>query len=206
MQQRIGIVSGTFDPVHMGHVAFALDAITQAKLDRVYFMVERNPRRKQGVKAYEHRQAMVQLAIKNQPMLGSIITEQDRFTAQDTLPVLKARFGAAAKLALLMGDDMLSHLADWPDVEKLLKAADFVVGARGDAAAAEQRLQLIQEVRGISFNYNIFNSNLSSASSTAVRRAVRKTGTSKHLDPLVQDYIIEHKLYASSDDENASSK
>ena len=196
MKQRIGILSGTFDPVHRGHVEFALEAITSAKLDRVYFMVERRPRRKQGVKAFEHRQAMVQLAIKDEPMLGSIITEQERFTPQTTLSLLKSRFGSA-ELYLLMGDDMLNHLAEWPNVDTLLKAVKFIIGVRHDQAKAEERIRVIQATRGIKFEYKLFDSQQKTTSSSSIRRKLRGGDKPKQLDDDVYEYIISENLYSS---------
>jgi cytidyltransferase-like protein len=68
-QSRIGIYSGTFDPVHAGHMAFALQAMQEAKLDRLYFLPERRPRYKQGVEHFAHRVAMLERAIlKNQAL------------------------------------------------------------------------------------------------------------------------------------------
>src|SRR5688572_27140829 len=105
---KIGIYSGTFDPIHLGHVAFAKEALKQCGLEKVYFLVEPRPRRKQGVKALEHRQAMVELAIAKEPALGSIILDHARFSVRQTLPVLQARF-EGSEIVFLMGDDMLAH-------------------------------------------------------------------------------------------------
>ena len=198
MNQRIGILSGTFDPIHDGHVQFALQAITKAQLDRVYLMVERSPRRKQGIKAFEHRQAMVQLALDDEPMIGSIITDQDRFTAQETLPILQNRF-AGADLVLLMGDDMLAHLNEWPHVETLLASVEFVIGVRNNMAEAEARLQNIQETRSITFAYQLFESQKDTVSSSMMRQKIRANTTPRHLHPEVVAYIQQEGLYASED-------
>ena len=198
MKQRIGIYSGTFDPVHKGHIEFALEAIAQASLDRVYFMVEQRPRRKQGVKAFEHRQAMVQLAIADEPMLGSIITEQKQFTAESTLPVLKSRFGSA-ELYLLMGDDMLSHLADWPHVDELLKSVNFLIGVRHDQIKAVERIKTVEKTRGLQFNYSLFDSPNKTLSSSRVRRQLRSLKTPTELPVGVYDYILEENLYSPDD-------
>ena len=61
---KVGIFSGTFDPVHAGHIAFALEAMESAGLDKVYFLPESMPRRKSGVTHYAHRLAMLELALK----------------------------------------------------------------------------------------------------------------------------------------------
>ena len=63
-KNRVGILSGSFDPVHKGHIAFAIDAMKQAKLDEVYFLPEVKPRRKPGVSHVSHRIAMLQIATR----------------------------------------------------------------------------------------------------------------------------------------------
>ena len=67
---RVGIYPGAFDPVHKGHIAFALAAITAHQLDKVFFLPEPSPRHKQGVKALDHRVEMVRLATANDPRIG----------------------------------------------------------------------------------------------------------------------------------------
>src|SRR5258708_1287895 len=89
--KKIPIFAGTFDPVHEGHLAFAQAALEEG-LEKVMFLVEPRPRRKQGVRALEHRTAMVQLAIADEPQLSTIVLEQARFSVNETLPVLRARF------------------------------------------------------------------------------------------------------------------
>ena len=198
MGQRIGIFSGTFDPVHDGHVGFAEAAIKDAKLDRVYFMVERRPRRKQGVKAFEHRQAMVQLAIDDRAQLGSIITEQPQFSAHETLPLLRKRFGDVT-LVLLAGDDMLSHMNDWPHVEELFKEVEFVFGVRGQKALALKRIQTIQETRGISFEYSFIEPGLNNVSSSRIRSQIKHSERPSYVHERVAKYIESEGLYSSAD-------
>ena len=67
MVKRIGIFAGTFDPVHKGHISFALQAIEAAGLDEVVFLPEPRPRHKQSVTDQSHRIAMINLAIKAYP-------------------------------------------------------------------------------------------------------------------------------------------
>lgn len=194
--QKIGIFSGTFDPVHDGHVQFALDAIKQEKLDKVYFMAERNPRRKQGVRAFEHRQSMVQLAIENEDKLGSIITHQDKFTAYETLPLLKGRFGDV-QLVLLAGDDMLSHMNEWPHVEELIKEVHFVFGVRGQRSLAEQRVATLQKARGVTFKVSFVDSTYDNVSSSRIRTQIKNHETPSYINKKVIAYIQSEGLYST---------
>lgn len=196
-KKRIGIYSGTFDPVHEGHLAFAHEAMEQAGLDKVFFLVEPRPRRKQGVKAFEHRFQMVQLSIKDEPNFGAIMLEQQRFTATDTLPILTERF-KGAELYMLMGDDMLSHFADWPHVEKLMSSVQFVIGLRHlDAKEVRRRVDLVQRTRGLAMQYRQFQAPEPVYASSKIRAAIRRGQQPAGILPAVQAYIESERLYAS---------
>ena len=199
MTKRVGIFSGTFDPVHSGHIQFAKSAIVRCGLDKVFFLVEPRPRRKQGVKALEHRLAMVRLAVKDEPALGTIILEQDRFTPHETMPLLKARF-VDAELHMLMGDDMLLHLGDWPHVDTLLKNSRFIVGVRTDEEAARNRLHTIERTRGLKFDHLIFKSAQPQVSSSKIRAGLRKGELPEAVPVAVQKYIRRHGLYSPTDE------
>ncbi len=197
--KRVGIYSGTFDPIHAGHLAFAREALAACKLDKVFFLCEPRPRRKQGVKAFEHRVHMVQLAIADDKRLGSIILEQARFTPHKTLPVLQARF-KNAELYMLMGDDLLTHFAEWPHVEELLQNIKFVVGVRDDTkmSTVRERLKLIEKTKGIAFRCQLFKSKESSLNSSKLRLELRKGQRPEGLPIAVQAYINKHDLYSKS--------
>src|SRR3990167_415541 len=154
MMKKIGIFAGTFDPVHEGHIAFAYAALEQG-LEKVMFLPEPRPRRKQGVRALEHRIAMVQLAVAKEPRFGVIVLEQARFTAEETLPVLRARF-VGYKLVLLFGDDVVAHMAGWPHIEALIQSTELMIASRHEnTKELEATLQSLQKTRNIVFTYQI---------------------------------------------------
>lgn len=194
--KRVGIFSGTFDPVHNGHLQFAHDALKAGSLDKIFFLVEPRPRRKQGVKAFEHRLRMVQLAVADETRFGTIVLEQARFTPHETLPILQARF-VGAELHLLMGDDMLKYLGDWPHVDGLIRSSHFIIGVRRDADEAVRRIKTIEETRGLRFHYRIFQSSLSEASSSRARQALRRGESPDSVPAPVKRYIQKHGLYTS---------
>jgi nicotinate-nucleotide adenylyltransferase len=199
MIKRVGIYSGTFNPVHDGHLAFAREALKQCKLDKVFFLVEPRPRRKQGVKALEHRDEMVRLAIKNEPKFGSIQLGQQRFTSVSTLPVLQERF-KGAELHMLMGDDMLAHFADWPHVEELVSKIRFAIGIRNHTKAdIEHRLKIMQKTRGLDMHYKLFQAPNAEYASSKIRAAVKKGQTPAGVKGAVLDYIKSEGLYSAVD-------
>src|SRR5207237_1081890 len=134
--KRIGIYSGSFDPVHAGHLSFALQAIEQAQLDAVYFLPERRPRNKQGVEHFGHRVAMLDKAVKPHRKLQVLELEDVSLTVASTLPRLLKRF-PRAQLVFLMGSDVTQYLPTWPNAARLLQQVELVVGVRAaDSPAA----------------------------------------------------------------------
>jgi nicotinate-nucleotide adenylyltransferase len=197
-KQRIGIYSGTFDPVHDGHIQFALSALAHAKLDKIYFMVEPRPRRKQGVRAYEHRLSMVRIALGKYAQLGYIVLEQARFDVHKTLPILQRRF-QGSELCMLMGDDFIKHLPHWPNIDEL-SATEIVMGLRKRTKKeVEELFHTLQTTTGKTFTWSVFDAPNPSQSSTAVRRAYRQGQKPTGLTSGVELYIAKHRLYSSSD-------
>lgn len=194
--KRVGIFSGTFDPIHNGHLAFAREALRKAELDKIFFMVEPSPRRKQGVRALQHRIQMVQLALQHEPQFATIALDHSQFDAATTLPLLQARF-EGARLFMLMGDDMLlTHFISWPHVESLIEAVYFLIGARlAEAATVAQHIREIEKTKGVKFHYKIIEVGHTNLSSVSVRNVLRKGQASPDIDPAVAAYIAKHRLY-----------
>jgi nicotinate-nucleotide adenylyltransferase len=131
-KRRIGIYAGTFDPVHAGHITFALQALAAAELDKLYFLPERQPRHKQGVEHFGHRVAMVRLAVKPHPQCAVLELPDINFSVARTLPRLRKQFGTA-QLVFLFGSDVIPRIQDWPDANQLLNDNELVVGLRSEA-------------------------------------------------------------------------
>ena len=196
MTKKIGIFSGTFDPIHDGHISFALETAQKAGLDKVFFLPEPRPRRKQGVKAFEHRVEMVKLAIKDYKNLGVIVLEQARFTPHETLPVLQARF-EGADLYMLIGEDMLDHLADWPHVSELVDGVQFIIGLRKRRMKdVEGMIHNMMKTRGLRLQCQIIETSNAGVSSSVVRSTLRRGKQAKGVTEVVWDYISRHSLYS----------
>lgn len=199
--KKIGIFAGTFDPVHAGHIAFA-EAALKSGLDKVFLLVEPRPRRKQGVRALEHRNAMASLAVKHHPGLGVVQLEQAKFSPSETLPLLQARF-KGSRLVLLFGDDvvrhMIDHLTDWPHIEELAKTTSLLIATRHhDQAAIDTHLKDLRRY-GLAFDYAFIEKGGDYLSSSQIRQAIRVGKVPDDLDPAVARYIAKNGLYASSE-------
>lgn len=194
--KKIGIYAGTFDPIHKGHVAFAQAAL-DAGLEKVMFVVEPRPRRKQGVRALEHRLAMVQLAIQEHPKMGSIVLEQARFTPHETLPLLQNRF-QGYELVLLFGEDVIGHIAHWPHIEELVTSVSLMVAARqGDEATLREMFNTLITTRNLAFRYTLVNPGCPDISSSNIRLQLKQRQEPNDIPHVVWEYIRSHRLYVS---------
>ncbi|MFZ1324063.1 MAG: adenylyltransferase/cytidyltransferase family protein [Candidatus Saccharimonadales bacterium] len=192
--KKIGIYSGTFDPVHKGHITFALEAAKQAGVEIVYFLPDLVPHRKEGVTHYAHRTAMLKLALRPYPALRVLELADKQFTITRTLPKLKRLF-PHDELHLLMGTDVLQSLREghWPHAERLLAEVRLVVGVRAqaDLRRAQQILATIQP-HGLAIE-----TGRPAASSRAIRNALQDGKTHHELLESIKKYITENWLYVT---------
>lgn len=194
---KIGIFAGSFDPVHLGHVQIANLAVRSCGLDKVYFLVEPSPRKKQGVKALEHRTTMVEIALRDQPNLGTIVLDHSRFTISDTLPVLMNRF-KGSELHLIMGDDVAMRLAEWPDLPDLISKTKLIIAIRHSfQQKIKDSLKSISRIKNQKLDYRILHVDQQDVSSTTIRKKLKVGETPSGLDSKVLDYIQSKSLYAS---------
>lgn len=193
--KRIGIYSGSFDPVHAGHIGFALQAIEQAKLDKVYFLPERRPRYKQGVEHFGHRVAMLKRAAKPHAKLGVVELEDVNFTMERTFPKLQKRFDGK-QLIFLFGSDVVQQLPAWPKAGNLLRDSELVVGVR-EGSLPEHVRQDIDSWRVKPRQLYVFESYAADVSSGKIREALRRRQYVRGLLTSVARYANRNWLYIS---------
>ena len=131
---RVGIFGGTFDPVHVGHLAIANAALESIPLDRVLFVpARRAPLKEHGPVAGEaDRLAMLELAVVGEPRFAVSRIELDREGPSYTVDTLEALAGADL-LFLILGGDALAALPRWKDPDRIAMLATLVVAARPGA-------------------------------------------------------------------------
>lgn len=192
---RIGIYSGSFDPVHKGHISFALSALNDARLDAVYFVVESLPRHKPGITHYAHRVAMLKLATRAHPNLYVLELPDKRFSVASTLPRLQTTF-KGDMLCMLLGSDVLVHLASWPLAEELLTHVGLVVGLRS-STSIDHALSLATAMPKPLKELHIIESLEPTMASRQIRQSFRSGHSSQAVLPSVTAYIKKHWLYVS---------
>lgn len=191
-KRRVGIYSGTFDPVHAGHIAFALQAATAAGLNRVYFVPERAPRGKRHVTHYAHRVAMIRRATRPYTQLDVLELEDKTFSVAHTLPRLRRDF-PQSELVYLCGSDVIAHMAQWPHVARFLQQVELCVGRRGNETqlSIEQMLKTLPPPLRVTF----FDSHAPAVSSSQVRAALREKRGVRGLLASVKVYAAQEWLY-----------
>lgn len=192
---RIGIYSGAFDPVHAGHVSFALQAQEDAGLNGgVYFLPDRQLRQRPGIEHYAHRVAMLRSALAPHPSLGLLELVDKRLTVSQTLPKLEGRF-SGAELVFLMGADTFVSLPEWARADVLIKRHSFVVSVRGEA-----ELQAVNATTALLHlapaRVHVLDSVRPGASSALIRYALRQNQVAEGLLPSVAGYVKREWLYA----------
>lgn len=131
---RIGIMGGTFDPIHNGHLVAASEVAHRFALDEVVFVPTGQPWQKgPEVTSAEDRYLMTVIATASNPRFGVSRVDIDRpgpTYAVDTLRDLRAAYGAAADLYFITGADALEKILSWKDSEQLFSLAHFVAVTR----------------------------------------------------------------------------
>jgi nicotinate-nucleotide adenylyltransferase len=199
---RIGILGGTFDPIHMGHLIVAEDIRQKMGLSEVLFIPAGRPwlKIKEGkpVSPAEHRQAMVKLAIASNPFFKVSTVEIDRpglSYSIDTVLELKAKLGAGAGIYSIVGPDALAEFPQWKDSARLMEICQVVgIGRPGHAKADLRKLE--RSVPSASKSIMLIDVPQIGISSTDIRNRVAQGLSIRYLVPdAVEKYIAEHKLY-----------
>ena len=199
MPPLLGILGGTFDPPHLGHLILADEARLQLGLGRVLWMLTPDPPHKQDqtLTPLEHRLAMVTLAIAGEPAFELSTVEIDRpgpHYALDTVRFLVEQ-NPGVDLVYLMGEDSLRDLPRWHRPADLV-AALHALGVMRRPGAAADLPALEKVIPGIGRKVRYVDAPLVEISSSGVRRrAVEGHPFQYLLPPEVYRYVIQHDLY-----------
>ena len=188
---RIGILGGTFDPIHHGHLVAASEVASVFKLDEVIFVPTGQPWQKGGVTEGEHRYLMSVIATASNPRFKVSRVDIDRegptYTV-DTLRDIKAAY-PDAELFFITGADAVAQILAWKDVDKIWELANFIAVSRPG-----HKLVIPDVPTGAIETLEI---PALAISSTDIRRRLAETKPIWYLVPdgIVQ-YIAKHKLYS----------
>jgi nicotinate-nucleotide adenylyltransferase len=191
--QRIGILGGTFNPIHLGHLLIAQDAMEQAQLDSVVFIPDAHPAHKSAASLVpsRHRLHMVKLAIRGDDrfIVDDIeIRRGGKSYAVDTVTELKRRW-PDAELFFIIGSDSLQELRLWRDIERLAAQCTFLVLARPVCERNRPRLRR-------SIRWQLVRGHPCDIASRDIRARIARGQSIRYLVPdTVLNYIERKKLY-----------
>ena len=205
MQTTIGVLGGTFNPIHIGHLIMAQDALDEFGLAKVLFVPSRMPPHKPALSALapaRHRLAMLERAIEGELRFEICGLELERPGVSYTIDTIRAlrQMYQGATLLFLIGADTLPELHTWKDIDSLLVLCEFGVMPRPGFQVNSECLarsglkppwpeRLLQNV-GIGHGVRI--------SASDIRHRLAEGLSIRYLvHPEVEMYITEHGLYRS---------
>jgi len=198
-QIKIGVLGGTFDPPHLGHLKIAAAAIENLGLSEVLFAPAGNPPHKQGqaVSPVEHRVEMVRLAIMGNPrfVLSYVDVEREgpSYTV-DLIKILRQGFADEIELYFIMGTDSLAEILTWRAPAEIIRLCRLAVfnrpGFVADLGALEKQLP------GMRARVDFVDAPAMEIAASEIQRRVRAGESIAGLTPeFVEQYIAEHDLY-----------
>lgn len=201
---RVGLLGGSFDPIHLAHVELAKRALDQLALDRVELLPAKQPWQKPDLAATtEDRLAMIKLAISQVPGLAVNDIELTRPGKTYTFDTLQA-LAPEHEYFWLLGADQLQNFPTWHRWQDIAQRVTLVAAQRpgAESVIGAELAALVDcgQAKIIDLSFEPMD-----ISSSALREALRNRQlTSQWLDPLVANYIKEHGLYQSTPPTNTN--
>ena len=211
--EALGILGGTFDPIHFGHLRLAEECADSLRLKQVRLVPAGKPWQRSGLIApIEHRIEMARLGVESNPRFQVDAREAERagpsYTV-DTLASFRQEFGPAKPLVMIVGSDQFLNLPTWHRWQKLFELAHIAVARRANepfdlgelpaalAAMVTHRLtndrSALGEPAGRVFSIEMTPLRISSSQ---IRTLARTRVSARYLLPLrVYEYILAHELY-----------
>jgi nicotinate-nucleotide adenylyltransferase len=198
--QRIGVLGGTFDPPHVGHLWLATLAADAMSLDRVLFMPAAQPphKRRKGMTRATDRLLMTRLAIAGDEAFGLTLIEMERpgpsYTI-DSVDELQRMYGTDGTLYLLMAADSLGEIDTWREPDALLERIEWVVGPRPGTPIPD-RSALEGRFGANASRIHLLDGPSLDVSSSEIRRRVAARRAIRYLVPRgVEELIGQRGLY-----------
>jgi nicotinate-nucleotide adenylyltransferase len=190
---KIGILGGTFDPIHLGHLILAEQLAEKFKLDKVIFIPSASPPHKNNKKVSKakDRFKMTGLAIEDNPLFSISDIELKRKGKSYTVITIKElkKLYPKSKLFLLCGSDVLDELKTWKSPDEIYKLIKVIVGVRPGYNKIKKdnkyaKKSIIEQINGLE------------VSSTEIRKRVKKGKSIRYLVPdKARNYIRKKGLY-----------
>ena len=187
---RIGLLGGTFNPIHIGHLTMAQIALERLRLKKVIFIPSNLPPHKivKGLVPALHRYAMVRLAIQGYPhfeVSDVEVKRKGKSYSIDTIKYFHSILSARTKLYFIIGEDALARLHTWKEFKKIQKLVSFIVVNRPG-----------YKHRAAKSKYHFVNMPEIDIASSFLRNRIAERKSIKYFVPeRVYRYIKRHQLY-----------
>lgn len=205
---RLGIMGGTFDPIHIGHLACAEQARESFGLDAVIFIPAGVPvyKKDQKISPAEQRLEMCELAVATNPAFDVSAIEIERggdtYTV-DTLRYLRGHYPKNVKLYFITGADAVFNIIKWRESSAIADLAELIAVTRPGYGVSDEQKVYLSENSNLTIRY--LEVTALAISSSDLRKRVREGRSIRYLTMLrVRDYIEEHHLYG--DDKHQTRK
>jgi nicotinate-nucleotide adenylyltransferase len=203
VRKRLGILGGTFDPIHVGHLIMAEAVRQRYDLSKVLFIPSARPPHKEVREVTDpaHRFQLVSLAVADNPFFEVSDIEMNRegkcYTV-DTLQAIQANEDQLTDCFFIIGGDSVPELRTWRNIEELAKLCTLVVVPRPGwetERLAREDLGLPEWIRETLIG-NVVSAPLIGLSSTDIRETIERNKSIRYLVPrAVEEYIVAHGLY-----------
>ena len=197
---KVGIMGGTFDPIHFGHLSMAESAREIFELDEVLFIPAAKPPHKveKNITPEVHRLMMTYLATKSNKFFQvspmEFLREGLSYTL-DTIDALHEKFGAGTELFFIIGSDSMADLYKWHKAQELVHKVHFIAAARPGVEVDFDELQNFFGAEDMPHIHQIISPGLE-ISSTELRERIKNGKSIKYLVPqIVEEYIVKNRLY-----------
>lgn len=188
---KVGILGGTFDPVHNGHIEVGQIVLKNFKIDKIIFLPNGNPPHKKNVLPYKNRIDMIKLAIKNLKKfeLSTIESEVSRIHYTiETIIKYKILF-PENEIYFIIGGDSFETFHSWKYYKRILEIAQLIVVTRPNYTLRNDIIEYSEKIHFIK-NLNV------DIESSKVRELIKKgLDTKKFLNKDVKKYILKNNLY-----------
>ena len=199
---KVGVLGGTFDPVHIGHLIIAEAVRVQLRLEKVLFVPAGQPwlKLQHPITPAGYRVEMLRLALLPNLHFALSDVEVERSGPSytiDTMVELRNRLGAQADLFFILGCDALAQFADWKEPSKLIQLCRLAVVPRANLAFSALE-DLERHIPGITDRVSYVATPIIDISSSQIRERVARGLSIRYLVPdKVEEYIAQRQLYRS---------
>ena len=193
--RKVGILGGTFDPIHNGHLSLAQEALEENDLDEVIFLPAGIPNFKQDQKitSPKMRLKMVEKAIETNPKFSvdtrELFSKEITYTYETMRGIVEEK---EEEIFFIIGEDSMITLESWYQSEKLKKIVYFLVGRR----SLEFNTEKLEELREKDYKIDFFKTTFLDLSSTNIREKIQQEKSIEYLVPKkVYEMIVRENLY-----------